>query len=80
MIFISSFDKEFFPPAKAGTSRIKLSYQGEESNFSKKNLQQKISACSFVSVFKNLLLTFKMMGFFNKIYIWDKLPDHYYCY
>lgn len=79
MTFISSFDKQLFPPAKTGTSKIKLSYQGEESNFSKKNLQQKISAYSFVSVFKNLFLTFKMMASFDKIYIWDKLPDHYYC-
>lgn len=62
MTFTSSFDKQLFPPAKTGTSRIKLSYHGEESNFSKKNFQQKISACSFVSVFKKLISAFQDDG------------------
>lgn len=68
--FISSFDKHLFPPAKTDTYRIKLSYHGEESNFSKKNFQQSISVCFFVNIYKKIL-TFKMMGSFNKTYIWD---------
>lgn len=62
--FISSFHKHFFPPAKTDTSRIKLSCQGEEGNFSKKNFQQNISACTFVNVLKKIITDFQDDGLF----------------